>query len=82
MVTYLPQEILALIVEHVCALAEKESQVKLTDYTLVNNIGKPPLNGRYGRRSLYSVLLVLKSSLLEVASSTKSVDFTSLISKG
>ena len=64
MVTYLPQEILALIVEHVCALAEKESQVKLTDYTLVNKYWQAAFE-----RQIWSSVTLLSPSGIKVVTS-------------
>ncbi|CAC9885942.1 unnamed protein product [Aureobasidium pullulans] len=64
MATYLPQEILALLVEHVCALPEKESQVKLTDYTLVNKYWQAAFE-----RQIWSSVTLLSPSGIGVVTS-------------
>lgn len=64
MATYLPQEILALLVEHVCALPEKESQVKLTDYTLVNKYWQAAFE-----RQIWSSVTLLSPSGIDVVTS-------------
>ncbi|THV89589.1 hypothetical protein D6D27_06373 [Aureobasidium pullulans] len=64
MITYLPQEILALVVEHVYALSEKESQVKLTDYTLVNKYWQAAFE-----RQIWSSVTLLSTSGIEVVTS-------------
>lgn len=64
MITYLPQEILALVVEHVYALSEKESQVKLTDYTLVNKYWQAA-----SERQIWSPVTLLSTSGIEVVTS-------------
>ncbi|THX96941.1 hypothetical protein D6D03_08541 [Aureobasidium pullulans] len=64
MITYLPQEILALVVEHVYALSEKESQVKLTDYTLVNKYWQAAFE-----RQMWSSVTLLSPSGIKVVTS-------------
>ncbi|THX17461.1 hypothetical protein D6D13_00581 [Aureobasidium pullulans] len=64
MATYLPQEILALIVEHVYALSEKESQVKLSDYTLLNKYWQADFE-----RQIWSSVTLLSPSGIEVVAS-------------